>query len=150
MKLFLLIIVLFIFQKGYAQSIELQLISSAGSSGNSGIEWSTGETVTEGTGELTQGFHQGILTITDVFNFHQEFDVILYPNPTYNGLNIVSDRLSGSEIQLFDNSGILIKDIGWVELPHFLALDALPAGLYFVKVFSEGKFPLIFKVEKIH
>ena len=90
-----------------------QLISNSGGSFSSGgyhIDFSVGEIATEQFGNgvvLTQGFHQGDLSIvTDV----EELDFIskIYPNPTQSFFTIEFDSPQNVTAFLSDQNGKLI------------------------------------------
>ena len=82
-----------------SQSISSDLISSGGdtfTNGNYQLDWSIGELIIANfTGtdvSLTQGFHQGTYTITNIFELSgSKISINAYPNPTTQFITVATD-----------------------------------------------------------
>jgi hypothetical protein len=73
-----------------------------------------------------------------------EWNVVLYPNPAHDVVNIFASNETISEIQLFDLSGkMLLKQNGNVQT---LQLPALQSGIYLVKLKSEQGYETVKKL----
>ncbi|MDA9274986.1 T9SS type A sorting domain-containing protein [Crocinitomicaceae bacterium] len=76
-------------------SLGQEVVSTQGDSytnANGSIDFTIGEvvinTVTDGTNDLTQGFHQTNWNFLGVDNHEQNFEATVYPNPTNGKLTI--------------------------------------------------------------
>ncbi|MEA1887903.1 MAG: T9SS type A sorting domain-containing protein [Bacteroidota bacterium] len=147
-----------------AQDVKQQVVSSAGgydiSSDNSmSLSWTLGELVistAEAAGGdliLTQGFQQSKLLVTGInLNPEHEIDVILFPNPAKDILNIRFSEplngetmifLSGPDGRLIDTEiikpGVLVKEIN---------MQKYPAGNYFIRM-KNGDKHNVYKIIKL-
>lgn len=132
---------------GMAQSIEPQVIASAGEHFDNGtvqLSWTLGEvmidTYDNGTNILTQGFHQTELTVTSIEENLSNIRLNLYPNPTSEFLNIeLGNNDKDINLQLFDMSGKLIhRDVITAYTNKFvLPMNAVATGKYLVQMQSE-------------
>lgn len=93
------------------------VISSQGdsySNGSNTVDFTIGEpiieTVGDGTNDLTQGFHQTLLIITNLEDYKNTFDVSIYPNPSseYVGLNV--EKFENLSYHLYDINGKLLNN----------------------------------------
>lgn len=150
MKWVLHIVLICLFQAGLAQSIDLQLISSAGSTSvKNQLSWSLGESVIDGASRLTQGFHQGNLLITSTIdNFHSEI-LKIYPNPSRDQLHIEISTESKLIIELIDVEGKIMTSRKASYPAIKLDLEAYEAGLYFVRIRGDNITPSTHKIIKI-
>jgi len=66
---------------------------------------------------------------------------LLYPNPTTGILQVASDKLQITRIDIFDISGKKVSSHHLIpsSSPHLLNISHLPQGIYTVSIFSEGK-----------
>ncbi len=102
-----------------AASVNAQeVISSQGNSYSNAthtIDYTIGEpvtaTVSNGTNDLTQGFHQTNLTITSVEDLDANILVNLFPNPTSEFVNVTVDKYEDLTLRLFGADGKLIKEV---------------------------------------
>ena len=76
-----------------------EVISSQGetySNANGSMDFTVGEVVintgTNGTNDLTQGFHQTNWNLVGVEDFAPNYEATIFPNPTQDVLNIKSTR----------------------------------------------------------
>jgi hypothetical protein len=134
----------------FAQSIDLNLISNLGGASQDGtIEYSLGEVIISGNVELSQGFHQNLSVITQVFNYQPELGVVVFPNPATTMLVLSSDMQQSMEVRLLDNNGILRHNNKINNFPYLIDLSMLAQGVYYLEITSGQSFPTIHKIVKI-
>ena len=82
-----------------------EVVSTQGdsySNASASIDFTIGEVVintgTDGTNDLTQGFHQTNWNLLGVEDFAPNYEAIIFPNPTQDVLNI---RTSAFEVSCF-------------------------------------------------
>jgi hypothetical protein len=135
------------------------VISSAGASAigsNVQLSWTAGEPIIEifsGTNSiLTQGFHQGKLTITAIEpDIYPGIYLSVYPNPVVFELNLY---LSGTgntifEYELYNIEGKLLINKKIQNQPEIINMQKYPAGTYLLKVIADGIKPTkTFKILK--
>lgn len=92
-----------------------EVISAQGDSYSSGgytIDFTIGETVTatvtDGTNDLTQGFHQTNWNFLGVEDFAPNYAAIIFPNPTSDILNITTSGFENVTYMLYDAQGKLV------------------------------------------
>jgi len=144
----------------FSQSLERQVSASSGGSGQSSsamLEWTLGETAVQtftSSGHiLTQGFHQGLLLFTNIFNNPSSaFYLYIYPNPTTDK---VYTQISGNDTPLYyrltDLKGRNILELQ--ILPEVEAIDfsTYPSGVYLLTIQDKNQqIQKIFKVVKNH
>lgn len=93
-----------------------QVISSQGESytnETTKIDFTIGETVTntisDGTNDLTQGFHQSNWILVGLENLNPETQVNIYPNPSVDELTIETPAFKELSFELFDAEGKLVE-----------------------------------------
>ena len=76
------------------------------------IDFTIGEVVintgTDGTNDLTQGFHQTNWNFLGVEDFAPNYEAIIYPNPTSDVLNIRTSTFENVTYTLYDAHGKLV------------------------------------------
>jgi hypothetical protein len=76
------------------------------------IDFTIGEVIintgTDGTNELTQGFHQTNWNFLGVEDFAPNYEAIIFPNPTEDGLNIRTSTFENVTYTLYDGNGKLV------------------------------------------
>ncbi len=89
-----------------------EVISTQGDSYDNGtntIDFTIGEpvieTVSDGSNDVTQGFHQTNLTITNIEDLDVNFSVNIYPNPTSDVINLTIEKYEKITFQIFDMGG---------------------------------------------
>jgi hypothetical protein len=160
MKSIIILLIAFSFNAN-AQSIHRSVIGAAGKTATAGnvilsgtvAEMSTA-TLNAPSAKITQGFHQGNLTIARITageiieedqelkreqpGFAAEFKVEVYPNPATDYINI---RTSGNDIRtmamIYDATGKMIR---------LITLDGLENRVDFTD-FAEGKYIVSVKAE---
>jgi hypothetical protein len=94
-----------------------EVISSQGntySNGTNTVDYTIGETViatvSNGTNDVTQGFHQTKLTVTSIEDLDVNLNANIYPNPTSDKVVINMDNYENMRFMLFDASGKVIHE----------------------------------------
>jgi len=163
-----MIIFSLIFSDSYTQSINRQVIASAGGYDTSSIgslSWTLGETIVETVENssinfiLTQGFQQPdefhIDTIDAVHEIGSNIFISLYPNPVAQILNLTirHGSVMKMQIQLLDMLGRMIHydEMNGTEANSNYQIDvnALAVGMYALKMYTEGKFIGSCKFQKL-
>lgn len=159
MKRGVVIIVFLAFAAGAYCQVKHDVVASAGgyaTAGQVSVSWTLGETVvpTQQNGDviLTNGFQQQIIISTLERNLKLEVEVLVYPNPAADVLNIrfgspLADRI---DIIVLDQSGRLVKSDfaeASVSLKE-LNLQDLASGIYYLKL-VKGKISNVYKVVKL-
>lgn len=137
-----------------------EVISSSGDSFSNStyrLDWSLGgafdnTTSKSGDYELTQGFQQAVVEITEVNNFVSDIQVSVYPNPATDFVNIevedqnyagmtytVSSTTSGDLVK----SGVINTNI---EQVYF---SDLANGIYILRIFDNNTCIKTIKLQKI-
>lgn len=121
-----------------AYAIQAQeVISTQGDSYTSGgntIDFTIGEpiieTVSDGTNDLTQGFHQTLLTIVSVEDFAVDFSVNIFPNPTAELVNLKIEKFDGMTYRLFDVGGKKLQEAIIRQNATQITVTDYPKGTY--------------------
>jgi hypothetical protein len=122
---------------GNAQSLERSVIGTAGNS-TEALSWTIGEpvvqTVANGTNMLTQGFHQGDLTVTTLIEEQAvDYSVSVHPNPVNTQLTIETDK-TDIPYQVMDVNGKVLKT-GTIERNTVtINFTGMPKGTYFLQL----------------
>jgi hypothetical protein len=92
-----------------------EVVSSQGetySNATGSIDFTVGEVVintgTNGTNDLTQGFHQTNWNLVGVEDFAPNYAVTIFPNPTQDVLNIKTSVFENVTYTLYDAQGKLV------------------------------------------
>jgi hypothetical protein len=148
-KLYLILLLLVpLFTMG--QQTDRQVIGSAGSYGentNGSLSWSIGETMVEtfanSSNTLTQGFHQGSLSVPTLINDPGfEVDVSVYPNPVQNHLTINAD-VQGAEYRIVNMQGKVVKNGKIDETALQIDFSHLSRGAYLLKLNGQNTHKII-------
>lgn len=138
----------------YAQSAVLTTGQDA-SAGNGSVSYSIGQTtyLNKGTpAQVMEGVQQGyeITTLTTQENPSGQKDILLYPNPfkDYLYIDFTTHHYKGSEYQLFDAQGKLIRKDAIQESKSELDLSALPSAMYIIRINQNGENIKTFKIIK--
>lgn len=126
----------------FGQSVTPEVISTAGTSftdGTNSIEWTLGEPATStlepGTTIVTQGFHQPTIIVTTVENAVLISNVSVFPNPTYDFLNIqFNSTQKNTIIELYSFEGKLIEKYIVNGQSTTLNMATYSPGNYFIKI----------------
>ena len=92
-----------------------EVVSSQGqtySNANGSIDFTVGEVVintgSNGTNDLTQGFHQTNWNFLGLEDFAPNYEATIFPNPTEDVLNIRSSTFDNVTYTLYDSQGKLV------------------------------------------
>lgn len=92
-----------------------EVVSSQGetySNANGSIDFTLGEVIintgTDGTNDLTQGFHQTNWNFLGVEDFAPDYEATIFPNPTQDVLNIRASIYENVTYTLYDSQGKLV------------------------------------------
>lgn len=122
-----------------------EVISSQGDSySNSGgsIDFTIGETVTftgtDGTNDLTQGFHQTNWSFVGIDDHLPEVIITVYPNPMEETLVISTEKFENVHYQMIDASGRIVRENKLTEANTKIVVGELAPGNYQI-VLSENE-----------
>ncbi len=135
---------------GQAQDLDQNVTATAGAyseNANGSLSWTIGETVVEtvsdGTNSLTQGFHQGNLSVTTFIEKTElSSNLKVYPNPVENILNVETDK-TGMDYQLLNINGKKVSNGKLENTTQEINFFDLPAGTYFLKINNEKTHQII-------
>lgn len=143
MKIKLLFLVFVsIFSLTYGQDKDLQVISAAGKSfetGNLSLDWTLGEVIIDFLDEpasgLSQGFHQPVYQLVSVKSIPAEVGMIAaFPNPFSDELMVKMTfaNVEKGDLELLDLKGRSIwkKPFEGNEVVETYSASALPSGAY--------------------
>lgn len=92
-----------------------EVVSTQGdsySNASANIDFTIGEVIidtgTDGTNDLTQGFHQTNWNFLGVEDFAPNYEAIILPNPTSEALNIRTSTFENVTYTLYDAKGKLV------------------------------------------
>ena len=140
------------------QEISRSVVGNAGSYyqnvefGN--LHWTVGEVAVsrlQSETELGQGFHQSYYELfvktTDAIPY--DWEILVYPNPTADQLQVKIPSGEVVELQLFSTQGQLLLKEDKVQSETALSLDHLPAGIYWLRLFDPSGKQRSFQIQKI-
>ena len=135
-----------------------EVVSSSGdsySNASGSIDFTIGETViatgTDGTNDLTQGFHQTNWNFVGLEDFDPLFEATIYPNPTSEVLNIKASVFEKVTYILYDVNGKIISQNFLSAEVTAVPVANLAPGQYSVALYGENKNQIkTFKLIKQH
>jgi len=137
-----------------AQSAVLATGTNA-SGGNGSVSYSVGQTAYLYKGansEILEGVQQGyeIIALSASETLSKQEGILLYPNPTrdYLYIDFTSLPYKGSEYQLYDAQGKLVKKDVISQSKSELNLSSLPSAVYIIRINQKGENLKTFKVIK--
>ena len=114
-----------------------EVVSTQGetySSPNAIIDFTVGEvvinTVSDGTNNITQGFHQSNWNFVGLENHTPSFEAIIFPNPTSEVLNIRASAFENVTYTLYDAQGKLIVKDKLTAEQTLIPVSQLATGSY--------------------
>jgi phosphoribulokinase len=114
-----------------------EVVSTQGetySSPNAIIDFTVGEvvinTVSDGTNNITQGFHQTNWNFVGLENHTPSFEAIIFPNPTSEVLNIRASAFENVTYTLYDAQGKLIVKDKLTAEQTLIPVSQLATGSY--------------------
>ena len=134
-----------------------EVISSQGdsySNASGSVDYTIGEVVTntesDGTYDITQGFHQTNWNFLGLEDHTPDYSAIIFPNPTEDILNIKTSMFENVTYTLFDAQGKLImQDILSAEQTPIQVAHLAP-GNYSLLLNTESQNLKTFKLVKTH
>lgn len=126
-----------------------QVVSSSGDSFSTPagfIDITVGEVVvftgSNGTNDITQGFHQTNWNFlsTEVLNY--QFEATLYPNPTSDNLNIKASAFESVNYVFMDSQGKIVREGFLTSEETHLHVADLATGMYAITLFK-NEAPLV-------
>jgi hypothetical protein len=133
-----------------------EVVSTQGesySNASAKIDFTIGEVVintgTDGTNDLTQGFHQTNWTFLGVEDFAPNFQATIFPNPTQDVFNIKTSVFENVTYTLYDAQGKLVMQniLSAEQTP--IQVSRLAPGSYSLTLNNETQNLKIFKLVKI-
>ena len=134
-----------------------EVVSSQGetySNANGSIDFTVGEVIintgSNGTNDLTQGFHQTNWNFLGVEDFAPDIQATIFPNPTQDVLNIKTSVFENVTYTLYDAQGkLVIQNILFAEQTP-IQVSQLAPGNYSLMLKSETQIFKTFKLVKTH
>ena len=123
-----------------------EVVSTQGdsySNGTANMDFTIGEVVintgTDGTNDLTQGFHQTNWNFLGVEDFAPNYEAIIFPNPTEDVLNIRTSAFENVTYTLYDAQGKLVMQDKLSAEQTPIQVSQLAPGSYSLElIFEEG------------
>jgi len=130
--------------------------TQGGSYSNAGgnIDFTIGEVIintgTDGTNDLTQGFHQTNWNFVGLEDHAPSYEAIIFPNPTSEVLNIRTSTFENVTYTLYDAQGKLILQDKLSAEQTPIQVSQLAQGSYSLTLSNETQNLKIFKLIKTH
>ncbi|MEY3199844.1 MAG: hypothetical protein RJA13_1802 [Bacteroidota bacterium] len=133
-----------------------EVVSSQGqtySNANGSIDFTVGEVIintgSNGTNDLTQGFHQTNWNFLGVEDFAPDYQATIFPNPTQEVLNIKTSVFENVTYTLYDAQGKLVMQniLSAEQTP--IQVSQLAPGSYSLTLNNETQNLKTFKLIKI-
>ena len=132
-----------------------EIVSTKGDSYSNVIEsidFTIGEVIinteTDGTNDLTQGFHQTNWNVLGMEDFAPNYEVIIFPNPTYDVLNIKTCMFENVTYTLYDGFGKLVMQDKLSAEQTPIQVSQLAQGSYLFTLNNEKQNLKTFKLIK--
>jgi hypothetical protein len=133
-----------------------EVVSTQGdsySNASGSIDFTLGEVVintgTDGTNDLTQGFHQTNWNFVGLEDFAPNYEAIIFPNPTSAILNIRTSTFENVMYTLYDAQGqMVMQDILSAEQTP-IQVSQLAPGSYLLTLNNETQKLKTFKLLKL-
>ena len=124
-----------------------EVVSTQGdsySNSNAGIDFTIGEVIintgTDGSHDLTQGFHQTNWNFLGVEDFAPDYEASIFPNPTSDVLNIKTSSFENVTYTLYDAQGkLVLQSILAAEVTPIQVSHLAPGAYSLQLTFEEGK-----------
>jgi hypothetical protein len=124
------------------------------SNATGGIDFTIGEVIintgTDGTNDLTQGFHQTNWNFVGLEDHAPNYEAIIFPNPTEDVLNIRTSTFENVTYTLYDAQGKLVMQniLSAEQTP--IQVSQLAPGSYSLTLNNETQNLKTFKLIKTH
>jgi len=134
-----------------------EVVSTQGdsySNGSGSIDFTIGEVVintgTDGTNDLTQGFHQTNWNFVGLDDNDPSYEATIFPNPTSELLNIRTSTFENVTYTLYDAQGKLILQDKLSAEQTPIQVSQLAPGNYSITLTNETQNLKTFKLVKSH
>jgi hypothetical protein len=122
------------------------------SNASANIDFTIGEVIintgTDGTNDLTQGFHQTNWNFVGLKDFAPNFEAFIFPNPTEDVLNIKTSTFENVTYTLYDAQGkLVLQDVLSAEQTP-IQVSPLAPGSYSLTLNNETQNLKTFKLIK--
>ena len=154
------ILIIFFSTSFYSQDLDHFVIGTDGGYARNNqfsLSYTIGEVVTDlgrdtvNNVDLTQGFQQSYISIVSVEDHDLDIDIMIYPNPAVDYLNVVvSDIDKANNYFMYDMSGKLIRQERINDKEFKIGFSALSTGNYMLVFTDEERKLKTIKVQKSH
>jgi hypothetical protein len=124
------------------------------SNASANIDFTIGEVIvatgTDGTNDLTQGFHQTNWNFLGVEDFAPDYEASIFPNPTSDVLNIRTSTFENVTYTLYDAQGKLVMQDVLSADQTPIQVSQLAPGSYSLTLNNETQNLKTFKLIKTH
>lgn len=122
------------------------------STASGSIDFTIGEVIistgTDGTNDITQGFHQTNWNFVGLEDHSPNFEVTVFPNPTSEVLNIKTTAFENVTYTMYDAQGkLILQDKLFTEQTPIQVIDLAP-GVYTLTLKSDTQNLKTFKLIK--
>ena len=118
------------------------------------IDFTIGEVIiatgTDGTNDLTQGFHQTNWNFVGLEDFAPNYEATIFPNPTEDVLNIKTSMFENVTYTLYDGLGKLVMQDKLSAEQTPIQVSQLAPGSYSLTLNNETQNLKTFKLVKTH
>jgi hypothetical protein len=122
------------------------------SNASANIDFTIGEVIintgTDGTNDITQGFHQTNWNFLGVEDFAPNYEAIIFPNPTEDVLNIKTSMFENVTYTLYDGLGKLVMQDKLSAEQTPIQVSQLAPGSYSLTLNNETQNLKTFKLIK--
>jgi len=132
-----------------------EVISSYGlssSNSNGSVDATVGEVIiatqSDGTTQLTQGFHQSKLSVLAVDDLDKDFKVSIYPNPSSNVFHLDIEDPTDIHYKLFSINGRLLSENELKFSSNQIQFADIKNGIYFLGIYRNNKPIKTYKIIK--
>lgn len=132
-----------------------EVISSQGDSytnSSGSLDFTIGEAVTftgsDGTNDLTQGFHQSNWSFVGVDDQLPEIIISVFPNPMEETLVISTEEFDNVNYKMIDASGRIVRENKLTETNTNISVGELSPGNYQIVLFENERQTKTFKLIK--
>ncbi|MCD6019184.1 MAG: hypothetical protein K0S53_2305 [Bacteroidetes bacterium] len=133
-----------------AQNLDQRVLASSGqalSNSTGSITFTIAEpitsTMTNSTGTLNNGFHQGSLVVTNITEAIGNISFKVYPNPTTLNVTVENTQNGSTLVELFDSKGQLLIRKNFIEMSEVINLSSYADGTYFLKLNQHNTYKII-------
>ncbi len=124
------------------------------SNASANIDFTLGEVIiatgTDGTNDITQGFHQTNWNFVGVEDHAPNYEATIFPNPTSDLLNIKTSTFENVTYSLYDAQGKLVMQDKLSVEQTPVQVSQLAPGIYSLTLNNETQNLKTFKLVKSH